>query len=468
MGGGNTKVIPKEIPVYTHQRKVDGSLATAAEEERRKRIEEQMIERYKEIEQHNREMAEYDYGVQFFMDVEEQRVKRGRKYISKKATSKKPITKKETDKKSSSRKDTIKSSRSKKSDKDKPDKSKTSRSNSKAKPTKKDTTKKSTPKNHSTGKSVPKKSTKGGLKKKPGPEKKGAKKMRVNDKGDLVSHYSDNSGDDEYDYEYSPSGRIISTKKKDAAKKKGGKGVKKRAEDVANPYETGNRRDLGFGNIELEEYLRNWTKDQLNFFKMFSQNAVQQQNMTKKMPEQKKLSELFGASEIKKFQTIFDENEAHGQVGLQVFESFTALRTHPQFSDFVRVFKADLGGRGMDFEELVWMLSILHKNAEHDSRFQFQFKVFDCDEDNLVSKQDLQTIIYKLYGFAADGKKDRNVTSTGVQREDLRQKMDDYIQHLFDAYDTNQDNRVTDKEFVTMFEDELVQKAYTLCSVDFS
>jgi Ca2+-binding EF-hand superfamily protein len=115
------------------------------------------------------------------------------------------------------------------------------------------------------------------------------------------------------------------------------------------------------------------------------------------------------------------------------------------------------------------MLSILHKNAEQESRFQFLFKVFDCDEDGLVSKSDLQTIIYKLYGFAAEGKKGKDVTkSAGVQREDLKEKMDEYIQHLFDAYDTDGDNRVTDREFEAMFEDELVQKAYTLCSVDFT
>ena len=117
MGGGNTKPIPKEVPVYTHQRKVDGSLATAAEEERRKRIEEQMIERYREIEIHNREMAQYDYGVQFFMDVEDQKVRKGRKIPLKKGTSKKPITKKSTDKKDTKKSGSIKSSRSKLSDK---------------------------------------------------------------------------------------------------------------------------------------------------------------------------------------------------------------------------------------------------------------------------------------------------------------------------------------------------------------
>jgi hypothetical protein len=117
MGGGNTKPIPKEVPVYTHQRKVDGSLATAAEEERRKKIEEQMIERFREIEIHNREMAQHDYGVQFFMDVEDQKVRKGRKIPVRKGTSKKPITKKSTEKKSPKKSGTIKSSRSRVSEK---------------------------------------------------------------------------------------------------------------------------------------------------------------------------------------------------------------------------------------------------------------------------------------------------------------------------------------------------------------
>lgn len=114
------------------------------------------------------------------------------------------------------------------------------------------------------------------------------------------------------------------------------------------------------------------------------------------------------------------------------------------------------------------MLSILHKNAEQESRFQFLFKVFDCDGDGLVSKNDLSTIIYKLYGFQVDKKGEGVGKNAGVQRQDLKEKMDDYIQHLFEAYDTDSDGRVTDREFVAMFEDELVQKAYTLCSVDFT
>ena len=174
--------------------------------------------------------------------------------------------------------------------------------------------------------------------------------MRVNDKGDLVSHYSENSGDEEFDYEYSPSGRIISCKKRDAAIKRS-RGAKKRPSDLANPYDSGTARDLGFGNIEIEEYLRNWSKDQLNFFKMFSKNAVLSQNMTKKMPDQLKISELFGATDLKRFQNTFNEQEAHGQVSIQIFDTFTPLRIHPLFDDFLRVFEADLKGRNMDFEE---------------------------------------------------------------------------------------------------------------------
>jgi hypothetical protein len=152
--------------------------------------------------------------------------------------------------------------------------------------------------------------------------------MRVNDRGDLISHYSENSADEEFDYVYSPSGRIISCPKKDSAKKKA-RGLKKRPEGLANPYESGTARDLGFGNIEIEDYLRNWSKDQLNFFAMFSKNEVLSQNMTKKMPEQKKLSELFGASDIKNFQLTFDEQESHGQVGISIFDAFKELRMHP-------------------------------------------------------------------------------------------------------------------------------------------
>lgn len=94
MGSGKSKIpTSKTLDVYTHQRKVDGSQATAAEEERRKRLEEQMFERAKEIEEHNRQMAKHDFAINFFMDIEEQKAKRETKKVAS-SKDKKPVRKK--------------------------------------------------------------------------------------------------------------------------------------------------------------------------------------------------------------------------------------------------------------------------------------------------------------------------------------------------------------------------------------
>merc|ERR1712054_271708 len=80
MGSGGSKgPTDNVIKLYTHQVKVDGSLATAKETERRRIEAEQMLQRAKEIEAHNKEMANFDYSVNFFMDIEEQKAKKEKK-----------------------------------------------------------------------------------------------------------------------------------------------------------------------------------------------------------------------------------------------------------------------------------------------------------------------------------------------------------------------------------------------------
>ena len=134
----------------------------------------------------------------------------------------------------------------------------------------------------------------------------------------------------------------------------------------------------------------------------------------------------------------------------------------------MRVFKGDLSGHLMDFEEFVWMLSILHKNAERQSKYQFLFKVFDIDQDRYVSNQDLQQIIYKLYGYKADGL-GLNISEAkvGVDKELLNEKMKIYITHIFNTYDGNQDNKLTESEFYEIFSEENSQKILKLTSIEF-
>lgn len=106
MGSGNSKAPTSNIiKVDTHQVKVDGSLATEKETERRRQEAELMLQRAKEIEEHNNEMKKYDFAVNFFMDIEEQKQKKStkkettsrdkRKERDKKAAEKKEARKKE-------------------------------------------------------------------------------------------------------------------------------------------------------------------------------------------------------------------------------------------------------------------------------------------------------------------------------------------------------------------------------------
>lgn len=133
---------------------------------------------------------------------------------------------------------------------------------------------------------------------------------------------------------------------------------------------------------------------------------------------------------------MFNEHQHEDRVTNKIFDHIAPLKAHPLFEDFVRVFKIDLEGRSMDCEEMLWMLSILHKNAEREQRFAYLFKVFDVDMDKLISKDDLRTIVFKLYGFSLSHKDN----SQGDDKEFFTKKLNEYIDHLFETYDGDQDD----------------------------
>ena len=136
MGFGQSKQPPQmEITHYLHQEKIDGSLATQKEEERRKKIEELRAQRKREIQEKQKEIDAKDPKLNFFVDaVMQGEVERKKK--KKKGRKKK---KGKSRKKSRSRKDRKKSkSRKKSRDKKKGSKSKSKKKSASRNKSKKD------------------------------------------------------------------------------------------------------------------------------------------------------------------------------------------------------------------------------------------------------------------------------------------------------------------------------------------
>lgn len=55
-------------------------------------------------------------------------------------------------------------------------------------------------------------------------------------------------------------------------------------ERIVNPYDERyvKERNVGFGEIEIKQFLRAWTKDQLKFFEMFQKNSIAKRSFQEK------------------------------------------------------------------------------------------------------------------------------------------------------------------------------------------
>ncbi|XP_013404296.1 calcium and integrin-binding protein 1 isoform X3 [Lingula anatina] len=113
------------------------------------------------------------------------------------------------------------------------------------------------------------------------------------------------------------------------------------------------------------------------------------------------------------------------------------LRVNPFKDRICKVFSSS-GDGSMSFEDFLDMMSVFSDNAPKNVKVEYAFRIYDFDEDDMISSNDLKEVIDRL---------------TGEQRlgeEDMQQLID----NMFRAIDIDGDKKLSFPEF-----DHLVSKA---------
>jgi Ca2+-binding EF-hand superfamily protein len=89
----------------------------------------------------------------------------------------------------------------------------------------------------------------------------------------------------------------------------------------------------------------------------------------------------------------------------------------------------------------------------------FLFKVMDTSTKGYIDRRDLQSLIYTLFGLEE---------TEGLENETLREKLDSYVEKVFETYNGDLDAQIGPEDFNEIFNDADMSNLINLSSIEFA
>ncbi|XP_025109695.1 calcium and integrin-binding protein 1-like isoform X3 [Pomacea canaliculata] len=78
------------------------------------------------------------------------------------------------------------------------------------------------------------------------------------------------------------------------------------------------------------------------------------------------------------------------------FETVSELKLNPFNDQIMKVFS--VSGDGITFEDFLDMMSVFSDRAPQSVKAEYAFRIYDFDEDDMISQNDLKMVIQRLAG----------------------------------------------------------------------
>lgn len=116
-----------------------------------------------------------------------------------------------------------------------------------------------------------------------------------------------------------------------------------------------------------------------------------------------KIPSPFSRRELKRLHKRFKKLDADnsGTLTSDEFLAIPGLEQNPLVQRVISVFDTD-GNDSVDFREFVSALSIFAGQANHKEKLLFAFKLYDVDGDDLISREDLYSVLKTMVGDNLD------------------------------------------------------------------
>lgn len=149
---------------------------------------------------------------------------------------------------------------------------------------------------------------------------------------------------------------------------------------------------------------------------------------------------FFSRSDILKvyerFKTLAKEKTVDQNVRLDEEEicRLPELKVNPFKDRICKIFSSSNDG-SMSFEDFLDMMSVFSDNAPRSLKAEYAFKIYDFDEDNLISSKDLVEIIQRITTVES--------SSDSLSDEEMQQLID----NIFEEADLDDDDHLSFQEF---------------------
>lgn len=112
-----------------------------------------------------------------------------------------------------------------------------------------------------------------------------------------------------------------------------------------------------------------------------------------------KMGTQFNDAEIKRLFRRFKklDTDNSGALSVQEFLAIPELEHNPLVRRVVETFDSDSNGE-VDFQEFITALSIFSTPQEEVKKYEFTFKMYDCDHDGFISNKDLFQVLKAMVG----------------------------------------------------------------------
>ncbi|XP_046376977.1 calcium and integrin-binding protein 1-like [Haliotis rufescens] len=110
------------------------------------------------------------------------------------------------------------------------------------------------------------------------------------------------------------------------------------------------------------------------------------------------------------------------------------LKVNPFGKRICQVFSSD-GQGNMTFEDFLDMMSVFSDNAPKNVKVEYAFRIYDFDEDDMLSSTDLRNVVDHLTSFQNDEQK--------LSDEDMQQLIDNILEEA----DLDDDDSLSFAEF---------------------
>eukprot|EP00105_Crassostrea_gigas_P015022 XP_011431891.1 PREDICTED: calcium and integrin-binding protein 1-like isoform X1 [Crassostrea gigas] len=136
---------------------------------------------------------------------------------------------------------------------------------------------------------------------------------------------------------------------------------------------------------------------------------------------------------FKRFQTLDPdsvERDKNAKLNRETILKLPELQVNP-FNDRITTVFSSAGDGCMTFEDFLDMMSVFSDNAPKNVKVEYTFRIYDFDEDDVISGKDLREVINRLTGEQA------------LNDEEMEQ----LIQNILEEADLDDDDSLSFAEF---------------------